>query len=76
MNILEIDDVYSIVYDENSNPQYVKRHDHRHMNINSGTPTWIICMFYALLDAKTQIENEKQWEENDARLETSFVPET
>jgi len=69
---LQIDDKFSIVYDDENNdrPQYVERHGSRHSNLDMDMPNWIIAMFYALLEhqqnvdlvneANMQIESLKQ----------------
>jgi len=57
---LKIDDKFSIVYDDENNdrPLYVERHGSRHANLDvTGTPNWVISMFYALLETEQRHED-------------------
>ena len=58
MKTLKIDDKFSIVYDDemNDRPLYVERNGMRHTNMMNDTQNWVVCMFYALLEAEQQAD--------------------
>lgn len=58
MKTLKINDMFSVVYDDefNDTPKYTERLGSRHANIGPETPKWIIAMFYALLKYEQDAE--------------------
>lgn len=62
MKTLQIDEKFSVVYDDENNdrPMYIDRLGSRHANLGIDTPNWIIAAFYALIQIDhdiTEIEN-------------------
>ncbi|MCA1807496.1 MAG: hypothetical protein LC687_06590 [Actinobacteria bacterium] len=79
MKTLKIDDKFSIVYDDENNdrPVYVERYSSRHANINTGTPNWIVAMFYTLLEQEqnAQLITEANQKISDLQNELSWANE-